>query len=177
MNVLFSRETIARRIREMGEELTLFYRNKPLTCIALLNGAVPFAADLIRAMDLPLQFDTLALSSYSGHCSNGVLQFRSRIKLPVAGRHVLILEDILDSGVTGQEIRKLFQEQALSVRFCVMLEKDVPRRPEALQHADFAGFHIADLFVAGYGMDDDEKYRNLPDIVCIGSGHGSPVTV
>ena len=169
MKTLLSREMIADRVRALGAELTADYRGRRPVCIALMNGALPFAADLIRAMDVPLELDTLSVSSYAGQQSTGEIKFRSTLKLPVAGRDVLLIDDILDSGVTLRRLSDylLREANAAQVRTCVLLDKKIPRKPEALAHADYTGFEIEDLFVVGYGLDNDEAFRNLPDIsVC-----------
>ena len=169
MKILLSRDVIAARVRALGAELSRVYRGRRPVCVALMNGALPFAADLIRAMDIPLELDTLSVSSYAGQHSTGEIKFRSSLKLPVAGRDVLLIDDILDSGVTLRRLSDylLREANAAQVRTCVLLDKKIPRKPEALAHADYTGFEIEDLFVVGYGLDNDEQFRNLPDIsVC-----------
>ena len=164
MEILISEAEIAKRIAELGAELTAAYRGKPLTVIGIMNGATVFAADLLRRLDLPVFYDTIAIESYSGLKSSGNISFRAMPKLQVNGRHLLILDDVLDTGRTLLALRERFTcEGARSVRFCVAVEKDLPR-PDGLQHADWKGFLIPDHYIVGYGMDADESYRNLPDI-------------
>jgi hypoxanthine phosphoribosyltransferase len=163
--ILFDEATIHCRLDELAARISEDYRDRELTVIAILNGSVILMADLLRRIPLPLKLDCLSVASYHGGArSVGELVFR-QVSLPdVAGRHVLILDDILDSGVTLATIReKLEAVGPLSVRICVLLEK-AKRRVRAVE-PDYVGFEIADEFVVGYGLDYMEHYRNLP---CIG---------
>lgn len=163
--VLFDETTILRRIEELAAVITGEYHGRELTVIAVLNGSLIFAADLLRRIPLALKLDCLSVASYhGGTATTGEVVFK-QITLPdVAGRHILILDDILDSGVTLAAIHdKLNDERPLSVKICVLLRKLKPRlRPI---EADHVGFNIGDEFVVGYGLDYMERYRNLP---CIG---------
>ncbi len=163
--VLFDEVTILRRLDELAAEISAEYREHELTVIAILNGSIILMADLLRRIPLPLKLDCLSVASYhGGTVSSGEVVFR-QIALPdVTGRHILILDDILDSGVTLAAIsEKLATERPLSVKICVLLRKLKARsRPV---EADYVGFNIGDEFVVGYGLDYMEKYRNLP---CIG---------
>ena len=162
---LLHEQTILARLDVLAAQIRKDYEGKDLTVIAVLNGSLIFAADLLRRIPLPLKLDCLSVASYHGGTeSTGVVTF-DQISLPdVTGRHVLIVDDILDTGRTLQAIRdKLLTEtQPLSVRICVLLQKQVARA-EALQ-ADYVGFEIANEFVIGYGLDYQERYRNLPFI-------------
>jgi len=163
--ILFDEATIHRRLDELAAKISHDYRGHELTVIAILNGSVILVADLLRRIPLPLKLDCLSVASYHGGVKpGGNLVFR-QVSLPdVAGRHVLILDDILDSGVTLAGIReKLEAAGPLSVRICVLLEKK-KTRIRAVE-PDYVGFEIADEFVVGYGLDYMERYRNLP---CIG---------
>jgi hypoxanthine phosphoribosyltransferase len=163
--VLFDEATIHRRLDELAARISEDYRERELTVIAILNGSLILMADLLRRIPLPLKLDCLSVASYHGGTKTiGELVFR-QVSLPdVAGRHVLILDDILDSGVTLATIReKLEAVGPLSVRICVLLEK-TKTRVRAVE-PDYVGFEIADDFVVGYGLDYLEHYRNLP---CIG---------
>jgi hypoxanthine phosphoribosyltransferase len=163
--ILFDEATIHRRLDELAAKISHDYRDRELTVIAILNGSVILLADLLRRIPLPLKLDCLSVASYHGGIkSSGELVFR-QVSLPdVAGRHVLILDDILDSGVTLASIReKLETAGPLSVRICVLLEKKKSRARAVVP--DYVGFEIADEFVVGYGLDYMERYRNLP---CIG---------
>jgi hypoxanthine phosphoribosyltransferase len=163
--ILFDEATIHRRLDELAARITDDYKDRELTVVAILNGSVILMADLLRRIPLPLKLDCLSVASYHGGTkSMGELIFR-QVSLPdIAGRHVLVLDDILDSGVTLATIReKLEAAGPLTVRICVLLEKKRDR-VRAVQ-PDYVGFEIADEFVVGYGLDYMERYRNLP---CIG---------
>ena len=166
--VLFSEGTILARLDEIAAEIVRDYRDRELTVIAVLNGSLIFMADLLRRIPLPLKLDCLSVASYHGGTrSTGEVVFK-QIALPdVAGRHILILDDILDSGVTLAAIRdKLVTKRPLSVKTCVLLRKLKARaRPV---EADYVGFQIGDEFVVGYGLDYMEQYRNLPHIAVVG---------
>ena len=163
--ILFDEATIHRRLDELAARISEDYRDRELTVVAILNGSVILMADLLRRIPLPLKLDCLSVASYHGGVKSfGELIFR-QVALPdVAGRHILILDDILDSGVTLATIReKLETASPLSVRICVLLEKKRVRTRAVAP--DYVGFEIADEFVVGYGLDYMERYRNLP---CIG---------
>ena len=163
--VLFDEATIHRRLDELAARISDDYRNRELTIIAILNGSVILMADLLRRIPLPVKLDCLSVASYHGGIKpTGDPVFRQVLLPDVAGRHVLILDDILDSGVTLATIReKLETAGPLSVRICVLLEKKKIRTRTI--DPDYVGFEIADEFVVGYGLDYMERYRNLP---CIG---------
>ena len=163
--ILFDEATIHRRLDELAAMISDDYRNSELTIIAILNGSVILMADLLRRIPLPVKLDCLSVASYHGGSKpTGDPVFRQVLLPDVAGRHVLILDDILDSGVTLATIReKLETAGPLSVRICVLLEKKKIRTRTI--DPDYVGFEIADEFVVGYGLDYMERYRNLP---CIG---------
>jgi hypoxanthine phosphoribosyltransferase len=163
--VLFDEATIHRRLDELAARISGDYVDRELTVVAILNGSVILLADLLRRIPLPLKLDCLSVASYHGATKSvGELIFRE-VSLPdIAGRHVLILDDILDSGVTLATVReKLEAAGPLSVRICVLLKKKRARARSV--EPDYVGFEIADEFVVGYGLDYMERYRNLP---CIG---------
>ena len=163
--VLFDEAAILRRLDEIAAQITDDYRDRELTVIAVLNGSLIFMADLLRRIPLPLKLDCLSVASYHGGTkSTGEVVFR-QVALPdVEGRHILILDDILDSGLTLAAIRRRLEEASpRSVRVCVLLEKKIVRA--APVEADYIGFEIGNEFVVGYGLDYMERYRNLP---CIG---------
>src|SRR5207247_6724433 len=163
--ILFHETTILRRLGELAAQISNDYRDLELTVIAVLTVSRIFMADLLRRIPLPLKLDCLSVASYHGETEmTGEVVFR-QVALPdIAGRHILILDDILDSGTTLAAIQqKLETAQPLSVKICVLLKKSKARlRPI---EADYVGFEIADEFVVGYGLDYMERYRNLP---CIG---------
>lgn len=163
--ILFDETAILQRIEELAAIITEEYQDRELTVIAVLNGSLIFAADLLRRIPLPLKLDCLSVASYhGGMTSMGEVVFNQIAPPDVAGRDILILDDILDSGVTLAAIRdKLKTERPLSVKICVLLRKLKPRLQPI--EADHVGFDIGDEFVVGYGLDYMERYRNLP---CIG---------
>ena len=163
--VLFDERTILRRLDEIAAQISNDYRDRELTVIAVLNGSLVFMADLMRRIQLPLRLDCLSVASYHGKAeTSGEVIFKQVAPPDVKGRHVLILDDILDSGHTLAAIRdKLETAHPRSIRVCVLLSKRKQRAREV--DADYLGFEIEDEFVVGYGLDYDERYRNLP---CIG---------
>ena len=160
---LFHEQTILARLDELAAQITEEYRGKELTVVAILNGSLIFAADLLRRVQLPLKLDCLSVSSYHGGTeSTGAVTF-DQLSLPdIDNRHVLIVDDILDTGRTLQAISTKLQTETkpLSIKYCVLLRKDVPRSAELDAH--YVGFDIANEFVIGYGLDYQERYRNLP---------------
>ncbi|HEV3409042.1 MAG TPA: hypoxanthine phosphoribosyltransferase [Chthoniobacterales bacterium] len=163
--VLFDQATIMRRLDEIAAEISRDFKDRELTVVAVLNGSLMFMADLLRRIPLPLKLDCLSVASYHGGLeTSGEVIFR-QVALPdIAGRHLLILDDILDSGHTLAAVReKLETARPSSVRVCVLLQKKKARARHV--HADYVGFEIEDEFVVGYGLDYMERYRNLP---CIG---------
>ena len=165
-HVLFSEETIAARVRELGKEITQVCRNEqPLTVIPILNGSIMFAADLLRTIDFPVYIDSFAAASYEGDKSSGELKIRTELKLKLKGRHVLLIDDILDTGFTLMKtVEYLLAHGAAGVRTCVLLDKILPEGQEKKFKADWAGFRIPPKFVVGYGLDYNEDYRTLPYI-------------
>ncbi len=160
--VLFSEELLRDRIRQLGEEITKDYAGQELVLVCILRGSYIFMADLSRAIDLPISADFIALSSYGkGTSSSGQVELRKDLSDPVEGKHLLIVEDILDSGNTLYYLTNLLKTRhPASVRICTLLNK--PERREKDIQPDYVGFTIPDAFVVGYGLDYAEKYRNLP---------------
>ncbi|MDP9254610.1 MAG: hypoxanthine phosphoribosyltransferase [Verrucomicrobiota bacterium] len=163
--VLFDEATIFRRLDELAEQISADYRDRELTVIAVLNGSIIFMADLLRRIPLPLKLDCLSVASYRGGTkSTGEVIFKQVAPPDIEGRHILILDDILDSGLTLAAIReKLETANPLSLCVCVLLRKRKIRARSI--EADYVGFEIEDEFVVGYGLDYMERYRNLP---CVG---------
>jgi hypoxanthine phosphoribosyltransferase len=163
--VLFDEPTILRRLDEIATQISEDYRDRELTVIAILNGSLMFMADLLRRIPLPLKLDCLSVASYHGKAQTSGEVIFKEIALPdVMDRHVLLLDDILDSGGTLSAIRqKLQTAKPRSIRICVLLQKKKARQQPV--DADYVGFEIEDEFVVGYGLDFMERYRNLP---CIG---------
>lgn len=164
--MLLTKEQIAARVRELGAQITNDYEDVDgdLVLVGILKGAVVFFADLIREIDLPLSMDFMAISSYgSATKSSGVVRIMKDLDKDIVGKHVLVVEDIIDSGLTLSFLKdNLLSRGAASLRICTLLDK--PERRKVDLHVDYAGFQIPDEFVVGYGLDYAEVYRNLPDI-------------
>ena len=162
--VLYHESTILSRLDELAHQISWDYRDRELTVVAVLNGSFMFMGDLLRRIPLPLRVDCLSVASYVGTQTTGVVTFDQNTVPDITGRHVLILDDILDSGHTLAAVsERLLAEGPKSVKTCVLLRKRRVREKEV--EADYVGFDIADEFVVGYGLDYEERYRNLP---CIG---------
>jgi len=164
LEVLLTREQIAERVRQMGEQITRDLAGEKLVMIGVLKGAAPFLADLARAVTVDTTFDFVAVKSYAkGRTSSGAVKLIKDVDEPLEGKNVLIVEDILDTGLTLTYLRKIFlQHHPKSLRIAALLDKP-SRRIEQIE-ADYIGFSIPNLFVIGFGMDYAERYRNLPDI-------------
>ncbi|QTN33545.1 hypoxanthine phosphoribosyltransferase [Akkermansiaceae bacterium] len=162
--VLFNESTILARLDELAEEITRDHEGKDLTAIVILHGGIILMADLLRRIQMPLRIESLGASSYHGGTeSSGVVKLLGTGLPDVRGKHVLILDDILDTGRTLQLVKsKLLEGEAAGVKTCVLLSKKVIRAVEV--NADYVGFEIEDEFVVGYGLDFDGRYRNLPFI-------------
>jgi hypoxanthine phosphoribosyltransferase len=161
---LIPESEIAKRANELGGRIAADYAGKDLVLVGLLKGAFPFIADLARAIDLDFLVSFMIVSSYGGgQVSSGEVKIVQDIDCPIEGKHVLIVEDIVDTGQTlARVIAHLQPRSPASVRICAMLDK--PSRRVVDLAADYVGFAIEDLFVVGYGMDLDGLYRNLPYI-------------
>lgn len=162
--VLFSQQELQRKVNELGEQITRDYAGKEPIFVGVLKGCFVFMADLMRAVNLPCQIDFMAVSSYGkGTTSSGNVQINKDLSYDIAGRDVIIVEDILDSGVTLSYLMKILEARgANSIRLCTLLSK--PERHKVEVPIDYLGFEIPDEFVVGYGLDYAEKYRNLPYI-------------
>lgn len=161
-SILFDETTILSRLDAMAVQMAQDYEGMELSVVPILHGALFFAADLVRRLDVPLRINSLEVSSYQGATSCGEITFKQTALPDVRGRHVLLIDDILDTGHTLTAIsqRLLTECEPASLRLCVLLEKRRPR--EVPVKADYVGFEIDDEFVVGYGLDYDGKYRNLP---------------
>lgn len=162
--ILFSGEEIKQRVAELGAEITRDYADKEVICIGVLKGCFIFMADVVRSIDLKCSIDFMAVSSYgSGTVTTGAVKISKDISSNIEGRDILIIEDILDSGVTLSYLREfLMQRKPASIKICTLFDK--PARRKADISADYVGFICPDEFIVGYGLDYDEKYRNLPYI-------------
>lgn len=166
LEVLLTREQIAARVREMGEQIARDYAGQSILLIGILKGAAIFLSDLARAIAVDTTFDFMAVTSYGGgRTSSGVVRLIKDLDESIEDRHVIVVEDILDTGYTLTYLRALLLERnPRSLRIAVLLDK--PSRRLASLQADYMGFAIPDEFVIGYGLDYAEHYRNLPD-VCV----------
>ena len=163
--VLFSEEDIRGIVTRMGEQITADYAEKNPLIVAVLRGAVIFTADLMRAIDCPLSVDFMAVSSYSEAAkSSGVVRIVKDLDTKIEGRDVLIVEDILDSGLTLSYLMDLLRGRGpASVEVAAFLVKDIPGKVPAIEPR-YVGAHVPDEFIVGYGLDFAERYRNLPYI-------------
>jgi hypoxanthine phosphoribosyltransferase len=171
LEVLYTRQQIADRVAEMGAQITRDLNGEKLVMVGVLKGAAPFLADLARCVQTDATFDFVAVSSY-GHSmrSSGAVKLIKDLDSPIEGKNVLIVEDILDTGLTLSYLRKLLlQQRPKTLRIAALLDKP-SRRIEKI-NADYVGFSIPNLFVIGYGMDYAERYRNLPDICLMSPDH------
>ncbi len=164
LEVLFSAEQIAHRVREMGKQIERDYEGKDLVLLGVLKGSFLFISDLARSIDLPLAVDFIGLSSYGEATeSSGVVKITSDVSKPIEKKHVVIVEDIVDTGLTMRYLLdNLATRHPASVKLCTLLHK--PGRSRTKIPIDYLGFQIEDRFVVGYGLDAAEKYRNVPFI-------------
>lgn len=162
--ILITQEQILQRARELGEEITRDYAGEELVLVGTLRGAVPWMADIMKNINLDLEIDFVSASSYgSSTVSSGEVKIKKDIELEIAGKHVLIIEDIIDTGNTLCALKEYFHiKNPKSVKICTLLDK--PSRRQADVYGDYIGFEVDDLFIIGYGLDFDQKYRNLPYI-------------
>lgn len=171
LDVLYTRAQIQQRVAELGRQIAADYARESIVLIGVLKGAAIFLSDLARAIGVNCTFDFVAVSSYGkGLRSSGAVKLIKDLDEPIEGRHIIVVEDILDTGLTLSFLRKLFlQHHPRSLRVATLLDKP-SRRLEPIE-ADYVGFSIPNLFVVGYGMDYAERYRNLPDICVLPSSH------
>jgi hypoxanthine phosphoribosyltransferase len=167
--LLLSEETIAARVRALGAQITADYAGQELAVVAVLAGSFVFCADLVRAIDLPLSVDFLGVRSYGDETTtSGVVRLTHDLTRPIADKHVLLVEDIVDTGLTVRFLMDTFRTRApRSLRLASLLHK--PARARTQVPIDYLGFTIEDVFVVGYGLDAAQKYRNLPFIGVLGS--------
>jgi hypoxanthine phosphoribosyltransferase len=168
--ILIPRDKIARRVKELSEEIARTYENDDgaeITVVTILSGAIIFVADLMRQLPLKMKVGLIMVSSYAGpRTCPGEPKVIHGLNTDVAGRDVLLVDDILDTGGTLRIVRSRLKEAgARSIRTCVLLRKPAKAPPDL--RADFVGFDIEDVFVVGYGLDFDDQYRNLPDIAVL----------
>ncbi|HAK73873.1 MAG TPA: hypoxanthine phosphoribosyltransferase [Sporomusaceae bacterium] len=162
--VLLSADQIATRVKEIGDQISADYAGEEILMIGVLRGAVIFMSDLARSISIPVAIDFMAVSSYGASTtSSGIVRILKDLDEEVAGRHLLVVEDIIDSGLTlNYLLDNLHSRKPASIRLVTLLNKPERRKKEV--HVDYNGFTIPDHFVVGYGLDYAEKYRNLPFI-------------
>ena len=163
--VLISEEEIRAKVRELGAQISADYAGRSVTLVSVLKGSLPFMADLMRAIEAPVQIDLMEVSSYGGATteSSGLVRILKDLSSSISGRDVLIVEDIIDTGLTlNYLLRYLRGKNPASLRICALLDKPARRLVEI--PIDYTGFTIPDEFVVGYGLDFGEFYRNLPFI-------------
>ncbi|MGE0788871.1 MAG: hypoxanthine phosphoribosyltransferase [Sandaracinaceae bacterium] len=161
IETLLDRETIENRVRELGAQISADYRGRSVVLVPVLKGSFVFAADLARAIDVPVSIDFFGCRSYEGTSSSGVVQTTLDLSKPVEAKHVIIVEDIVDTGLTMKYMLENFEtRKPASLKLCSLLHK--PARTKVDIRIDYLGFTIEDVFVIGYGLDFDELYRNLP---------------
>jgi hypoxanthine phosphoribosyltransferase len=164
MKPVLSREKIARRTAELGAAITRDYAGRRLVVIGILKGAFIFTADLVRAIDLPLEIDFIRVASYGNlACSSGSLQLTKDVELPLEGKDLLLVEDILDTGRTLACLEEMLQRhQPRSIRICALIDKE--ERREVAVTVDYLGFTVAEGFLVGYGLDYAEQHRHYPAV-------------
>jgi hypoxanthine phosphoribosyltransferase len=162
--ILYPSEQIAAKVKELGRIITADYQGKVPVLVGILKGAVPFIADLLREIQLPLEYDLMAVSSYGASTkSSGTVRILKDLELGIDNRDVIIVEDIVDTGLTLHYlVENLRSRQPNSIKVCTLLDK--PDRRKVAIRPDYNGFVISDVFVVGYGLDYAERYRNLPMI-------------
>lgn len=162
--VLLTKEQIAQRVKELGDQISTDYKNKDLLMLSVLKGSVVFMADLMRQVSVPAEIDFMVLSSYgSGTKSSGVVKIIKDIDIELSGKDILVVEDILDSGMTLHYLKGLLEgRHPASIKIVTLADK--PSRRAVDLQADYTGFEVPDEFLIGYGLDYNEHYRNLPYI-------------
>jgi len=165
--VVLRADDIAQRVAALGEEISRNYAGRTPVLVSILKGGLVFLADLMRAVQVPHQVDIMVVSTYAqGMRSSGTVRILADLSVSIEGRHVIIVEDIVDSGLTLNYIRELLlARKPASLTICALLQKE--RHRTASPPLDYVGFRIPDRFVVGYGLDADEFYRHLPDLVAI----------
>ena len=163
--VLLTEQQIQDKVKELAKQLSEEYAGKDPVFIGVLKGVVIFFADMVRNIDIPCQIDFMSISSYSGTNSTGRTEIRKDVSTDLQGRHVVILEDIFDTGTSlSFTVNHLMNKQPASLAVCTFLDKPERRRPGVTLIPDYIGYTIPNEFVVGYGLDYNEKYRNLPYI-------------
>ena len=163
--VLLSEEQIQAKVKELAAQISREYAGKDPVFIGVLKGVVVFFADMIRNIDIPCQIDFMNIASYSGTTSTGRTEIRKDVSVDIKGRHVVILEDIFDTGTSLTfTVNHLLNKEPASLKVCTFLDKPDRRRPGVTLKPEYVGYTIPNEFVVGYGLDFNEHYRNLPYI-------------
>ena len=162
--VLITREQLQKRVAEMGQEITRDYQGRDVVLVGILKGAMPFLCDLMRCIDLLVTLDTMVVSSYGdATTSSGLVKIKKDLDSDIRGRHVIVVEDIIDTGITMAALTPILEKRgAASVELAIFLDKKERREKEV--NVKYIGYEIPDKFIVGYGCDYAQKYRNLPEI-------------
>lgn len=161
MQVLIKKHVIQNRVDQLARDINKEYEKKDLIMICVLKGAFMFFADLVRLINFPVKVDFITLSSYEGKESTGIITIKEPLKTPIKGKHVLIVEDIIDTGKSLSKLQEvLLPQNPASLKICVLLDKKIKREIDI--PVQYTGFTIPDKFVVGYGLDFNEEFRNLP---------------
>ncbi|HET9530273.1 MAG TPA: hypoxanthine phosphoribosyltransferase [Blastocatellia bacterium] len=164
--VLIPQDRLLKRVSELGEKISQDYEGKDLAVVAILKGSFIFAADLLRALTLNATIDFMSISSYAGESRSGVVRITKDLEETITGRDVLLVEDIIDTGLTVNYLMRVLRERGpASIHLCALLDKSARRLIDL--PIEYRGFDIPDVFVVGYGMDFQQKYRNLPFIAVL----------
>ncbi|NMB28809.1 MAG: hypoxanthine phosphoribosyltransferase [Clostridiaceae bacterium] len=165
-HLLVDRETIDAFVKRLGKEINRDYQGGELFFICVLKGSFMFAADLIREIELPCQIDFMSVSSYAGEKTTGVVKINKDLDSSIAGKHVLIVEDIVDTGLTLNHLKSLLSTRnPASIGIVTAFDKPMRRRVDI--HVDYVGMEVPNEFIVGYGLDLDGYYRNLPEVVVL----------
>ena len=163
--VLLTEEQIASKVKELAKQISEDYAGKDPVFIGVLKGVVIFFADMVRSIDIPCQIDFMSISSYSGTNTTGRTEIRKDVSVDIRGRHVVILEDIFDTGTSLTfTVNHLLNKEPASLKVCTFLDKPERRRPGVTLQPEYVGYTIPNEFVVGYGLDYNEHFRNLPYI-------------
>ena len=163
--ILLTEEQIQDRVKELAAQISKEYAGKNPVLVGVLKGVVIFFADMVRNIDIPCEFDFMSIASYCGTVSTGRTDVRKDVSVDIKDRHVVILEDIFDTGTSlNFTVNHLLNKQPASLKVCTFLDKPERRKPDITLVPDYVGFVIPNKFVVGYGLDFNEKYRNLPYI-------------
>ena len=163
--ILITEEQIRDKVKELAAEISREYAGKDPVFVGVLKGVVLFFADMVRCIDIPCQIDFMCLSSYSGTNSTGRTEIRKDLSVDIKGRHVIIMEDIFDTGTSlNFTVNHLLNKEPASLKVCTFLDKPERRRPGVTLQPEYVGYTIPNEFVVGYGLDYNEHYRNLPYI-------------